>query len=180
MALENVVDSIRAQARKEADEALAQARRRAADVALRADAEAHALRERKARELRDAGGLLRKREIAAAELEARRMRLSAERALLLELRKGVETRLASLPPETRARHLRALSQRAPVGRLLVGARDRELASRLGRDLGTVEALGGVVVEAADGSSREDLRYETILDDVWQEHLREIAGILLEK
>ena len=43
--------------------------------------------------------------------------------------------------------------------------------------GHVDATGGLVIESADGCRRVDLRYESILRDVWNDSVREVAEIL---
>ena len=41
----------------------------------------------------------------------------------------------------------------------------------------MDCLGGVVIESADGTSRLDLTYDSILDDVWDDVVREVARTL---
>ncbi len=43
--------------------------------------------------------------------------------------------------------------------------------------GTIECSGGIVVESDDGMRRVDLRFETLLQDIWEDSVREIAEIL---
>jgi V/A-type H+-transporting ATPase subunit E len=43
--------------------------------------------------------------------------------------------------------------------------------------GTIECVGGVVIESADGSRRIDLRFETILADIWRDSIKEVAEVL---
>ncbi len=43
--------------------------------------------------------------------------------------------------------------------------------------GTVDRLGGIVIESADGRTRLDLTYDSILDDLWQDLLKEVAQTL---
>jgi vacuolar-type H+-ATPase subunit E/Vma4 len=180
MGLEKVVDNIRgegrssaqgtvAAARKEADAILADAQRQAADVRTKRTSEATAAAES-----------LVKREIANADLEARRLRLAAERELMTHLRAEMEQRLRSLPEAKREAHLKALVAKAnqPSGKIWVAKQDEKLAHKLGLKVaGTFEGLGGVVVEAEDGATRENLRYETLLDEIWSGSLSEVSKLL---
>ncbi|HVL88197.1 MAG TPA: hypothetical protein VM681_09390 [Candidatus Thermoplasmatota archaeon] len=182
MALENVVDGIRAQARSEADAQAAKARAEAEALLAAAREKAAKFREQRSRELADEIVRVSRRERAAAELESRRLKLEAEKALLAALRAAAETRLRELPPEVRARHVKQLAARAgiPGGRLVVSEKDRAAAEKLGGPVTTGAFLGGVVVDAPDGSTREDLRYESLLDEIWQANLKDVVSVLLEK
>lgn len=182
MGLDKVVDNIRSEgrsqatsivdaAKKEADAILADAKRQAAEVTARRQTEATA-----------AADAHLKREVASADLEARRLKLSAERELVSSIRTEVEKRLAALPTSQRENHLRALVAKAAVeeGRVWVAKQDEASARKLGLQVaGTFEGLGGVIVEAPDGSTRENLRYETLLDEIWQESLPQVASKLLK-
>jgi len=43
--------------------------------------------------------------------------------------------------------------------------------------GTTECVGGVVIESADGTRRNDLRFEALFEEVWRDSVREVAEIL---
>ena len=182
MGLEKVVDNIRGEgrsqstsiveaAKKEADAILADAKRQAAEITARRQQEASA-----------AADALLKREVASADLEARRLRLAAERELVSAVRTDVEKRLAALPAASREAHIKALVARVnvPNGRIWVSRQDEASARKLGMNVaGTFEGLGGVIVESADGTTRENLRYETLLDEIWQSSLPQVATKLLK-
>lgn len=182
MGLDKVVDNIRSEgrsqatsivnaAKKEADAILADAKRQAADVTSKRQAEASA-----------AADALLKREIANADLEARRLRLTAERELMASIRAEVEKRLTALPPATREAHIKSLVARANIsgGKVWVAKQDEASARKLGLNVaGTFEGLGGVVVEAPDGATRENLRYETLLEEIWSATLPQVATKLMK-
>lgn len=182
MGLDKVIATIRAEGKAEADALVAQAKKEA--VAILADAKRQAEEHRASRSTaaKAAAEALLRREVANAELEARRLRLTAERELMTTIRADVEKRLAALPAKTREAHLETLVQTANVegGRVFVSEQDVPAAKRLGLEVaGTFQGLGGVVVEAPDGSTRENLRYETLLDEIWAGSLPEVAGKLLK-
>lgn len=182
MGLDKVVDNIRgegrtqatsivAAAKKEADAILADAKRQAAELTARRQTEASA-----------AADAHLKREVASADLEARRLRLTAERELVASIRAEAEKRLAALPASSREAHLKALVTKASVsgGRVWVAKQDEPLARKLSLPLaGTFEGLGGVIVESTDGATRENLRYETLLDEIWNASLPQVATKLLK-
>jgi len=182
MGLDKVVDNVRAEgraqatsivaaAKKEADAILADARRQADEIRAKRDADAKA-----------AVDALAKRESANADLEARRLRLNAERELVGSLRHEVEKRLAALPAAQREAHIKALVAQAnvPNGKIWVAKQDEAAARKLGFALaGTFEGLGGVIVESADGATRENLRYETLLEEIWSSALTNTASKLFK-
>lgn len=182
MGLDKVVDNIRAEgraqagsiaasAKKEADAILADAKRQAAEITARRTGEATT-----------AADAHLKREIANADLEARRLRLAAERELMTSIRAEAEKRLAALAPAQREAHLKTLVAKAnvPNGRVWVAKQDEAAARKLGLSVaGTFEGLGGVIVEAADGATRENLRYETLLEEIWASSLPQVATKLLK-
>ncbi len=140
------------------------------------------IRARRAGEGTSAADAHLKRETANADLEARRLRLTAERELMTSLRQEVEKRLGGLPAAQREAHLKALVSQAnvPNGRVWVARQDEAAARKLGLHVaGTFEGLGGVVVESPDGATRENLRYETLLDKIWNASLPQVATKLLK-
>jgi V/A-type H+/Na+-transporting ATPase subunit E len=183
MALDKVVESIRAEGRRAADARLQEARKEA--DAIRADAEkqAAAIKAKREKDLAGAVEGLKLREVAAAELEAKKLRLNAEKDVLATVRETVLHQLAELPADKRVAHSRTLVERAnmPEGQVYVSENDADAAKKAGLDVaGTVPAMGGVVVVSPDGSTREDFTYETLMNEVWMVSLNEVAQDLFGK
>ena len=182
MGLDKVVDNIRSEGRAQAGSIVAAARQQADAILADAKRQAEEIRARRAGEGTIASDAHQKRETANADLEARRLRLNAERELMTSLRSEVEKRLGGLPAAQREAHLKALVQQAnvPNGRVWVAKQDEAAARKLGLNVaGTFEGLGGVVVESVDGTTRENLRYETLLEEIWNTSLPQVAGKLLK-
>lgn len=182
MGLEKVVDNIRSEGRTQASQIVSAARKEADAILADARRQAEEIRAKRAAEATAAADSLGRREAANADLEARRLRLNAERELVSSLRAEVEKRLAALPAATREAHLKALVQQAnlPNGKVWVAKQDEAAARKLGLAVaGTFEGLGGVVVESPDGTTRENLRYETLLDEIWSSSLTGAAGKLFK-
>ncbi|HWG91843.1 MAG TPA: V-type ATP synthase subunit E family protein [Candidatus Thermoplasmatota archaeon] len=181
MGLEQVIEGVKRQGQKEASAIVDAAKAEAKSLVDEARARAA-----KAKATRDEGlktdvENLRRRELAAAELESKKRRLLAERETLQKVRAEVEARIQKLPAADRERHLKALYARAnmPGGRVYVREEDRAIAERLGLPVaGTFKGLGGLLVESPDGATTEDLRYENLLDDAWGQSVNEIAALLL--
>ena len=75
--------------------------------------------------------------------------------------------------------LRAHEEEWRNGKVYCNVRDADtVRSIVGKNFGgTIECVGGVVIESADGSRRIDLRFETILADIWRDSIKEVAEVL---
>lgn len=158
-------------AQAEASEILAAAASAAADYQAKREADA----EREAQQVRA--------QVASrAEFEARKMVLEAEAALRGELRKMVLDGFAKLSPAKRKGHLASLLAQAkaviPSGRVWCAAKDKKaLEDQKTFDFaGTTDIVGGIVVEDKSGKNRLDLSYETLLDAMWRDILRNEAQL----
>jgi V/A-type H+-transporting ATPase subunit E len=183
MGLEQVKESILAEARAEAERELSKARDEAKQVRGRAEAKAQDLRAARQQELQSAVVALKRRELALAELEAKKLRLRAQKDVLARVRAAALDRVSKLPAATNDQYLTVLVKKASIQDARVWARpqDKAIIERLGHKFaGPLEGAGGVVVESADGATREDLRYEDLLDDAWREALGEVAAQLFGK
>ncbi len=56
---------------------------------------------------------------------------------------------------------------APILRKLVDADLRD----------DISTIGGFIIESKDGSRRVNLTYETFLDDLWEDVVKDVASIL---
>jgi V/A-type H+-transporting ATPase subunit E len=132
-------------------------------------------------EARRAAEKLRLQESARAELEARKVVLGSQKEVLDSVRAEVLGRLADRG--TKAAILQTLLDihRADwrSGKVFCNAEDRDsvkdvVGSKFG---GTIGCAGGIVIESDDGTIRIDLRFETILQDIWEDSVKELADIL---
>ena len=165
------VDAILAQARSDGERILADIRTEGEKTLRDSEARAHGDAERK-----------RVQELARADLEGRKIVLAAQKEALDEVYRRALSRLGTLKENTRI--LQALlkaneSEWKAGGRVYSSERDAAFVKGLvGKAYaGAVDCQGGLVIENADGTRRVDLRYESVLRDVWNDSVREIAEIL---
>ncbi|OGS49205.1 MAG: hypothetical protein A3K68_05755 [Euryarchaeota archaeon RBG_16_68_13] len=131
---------------------------------------------------REGAARRRVQELARGELEARKIVLAAQKDALDAAYRRTLDRLRTIPenPEFLRRLLDAnVAEWRPGGRVFSNAKDEALVRRTVGDrfAGAIECAGGVVIETADGTRRVDLRYESILRDVWDDSVKEVAEIL---
>ena len=195
MSLETVVEDITDEARERAREIREEAEGRAEEIVAEAEADAdETLAEAEDRaESRIAQE--RDQKLSSAKLEAKQMRLEARRDVLEEVREAVEERIASLEGDQREELTRVLLaaaaeefEGADTVRVYGRADDRELVESILEDAdydgfsfaGEYDCLGGVVVESEGSRVRVNNTFDSILEDVWDDDLREVSDRLFEE
>jgi V/A-type H+-transporting ATPase subunit E len=190
MGLETVVDDIKQKARARADEIVDEAEQESDETLSEARQEAESIVEQAREEAKKEAEDLREQEVSSAKLEARKMVSREERDLLAELRADVRDELAGLE-DGREDLTRSLLEAGveelgdEEGAVYAAEGDEELVEDLVDDVdgfeygGTTDVLGGVVVESADGEVRVDNSFDSVLERLWNDSLREVSARLLE-
>ncbi len=182
MSLETFVQAIHAKGRTETDEIVAKARAERERMLSEIRAEGETLLGDAKQRAHEAAERKRVQDLARAELEARKTILAAQKDALDEVYRGALSRFGTL--RENEDFLRTLLKANEVewrsgGRVYSSAKDEAfLKGLVGKAFaGTIDCAGGLVIESADGTHRVDLRYESILRDVWDDSVREVAEIL---
>lgn len=181
MSLEKVVEEIRTRGRAVAEEIAASAALERERMLDEVREEAARLEEERKTEVRERISRQKLRESARAELEARRIGLQAQKEVLDDVLRQTKAHLKERPADRLL--LEALVARHPddtaEGTVHTTSREASLLKGLvGADVvGDLDAIGGFVVESPDETQRVDLTFETILEDLWQEVVKEIADLL---
>ncbi|MFQ6106880.1 MAG: V-type ATP synthase subunit E family protein [Thermoplasmata archaeon] len=156
--------------KKEAEEMIKEAKRKGSEEMKNRVEEAELLGEKK-----------RVQDLARAELEVKRIVLEAQREILDRVHEMALERLKTLASnDTILRHLlRTHSTDVSTGRVYSSERDRTTVQAIvgPNYAGTKPILGGIVIESMDGTSTEDLTYETLMQRIWEESVREVAEVL---
>lgn len=181
MGLETVIEELLTEGRSEVEEVrratLAERDRILAD----ARAEGAKLLERREREAREAAERSRVQALARAELDSKKIVLSARKALLDEVYSKVLDELSRTSEASQWLRglLDANAGEWRNGKVYSNARDADAVRRVvgGNFAGTIDCVGGVVIDSADGTHRTDLRFETLLADVWRDSIKEVADVL---
>ena len=123
--------------------------------------------------------LLEQHELSGAELSARKTLLAAQREVLEDLKEQVLSELTHYPPDKKNSLYSKLFAKAKgeLGDCYVYSnRTDEPTLRLPAGVergGTMDCAGGLVFESKDRSVRLDYRFETMLEDVWDDKMKEI-------
>lgn len=181
MSLERVVDEILERGRQEAQAIEESARREREELLAEAEKEGEALVAERARQAQAEAERERTRETARAELEARKIVLRAQKELLDEVLEAAKERLRSRKDHEALLQALTEAYRGDVEGSLLRSNARD-ASSLRRLSGAevrndLDCLGGFVIESGGGSLRIDLTYESFLEEVWEDSVRELADTL---
>jgi len=188
MSLETVVEDIREEARARAEEIRSEADRKAEEIVGEAEDDAEEIRAEREREVERQIEQERERRLSSATLEAKQERLKARRTALSTVRERVEERLAGLEDDRREELTRETLEAALAefegGEIEVYCRPADeallediLAEYDATLAGEVECLGGVVVESSTSRVRVNNTFDSLLEDVWEDEIREISDRL---
>jgi len=193
MSLETVVEDIRDEARARAEEIRREGEEEAERLVTAAESDAEETVEEAERAAERTIEQERERELSSAKLEAKQMRLEARRDVLEDVYEAVEAALVDLDGEEREELTRALLDAASaefaddIGVDVYGREDdRELLEELvaaydGYEVaGTHDCFGGVVVEADESRLRVNNTFDSIVEDVWEDNLKEISTRLFDE
>lgn len=200
MGLDVVITEILEQGRGRAQEILREAEREA--KTLRDDVEKRVAQEAQRAQTQAKKDAERHRlqELARAEFEAKKKVLDAQKMLWDELNAKTLEALRTLPAERTQRVLRSLAKKSkavlPNGVVFAREADRWVANETGYAWGGAggaagssasqyrfdakETVGGFLVESSDGSVVLDYRFETLLEDMWKDLMREESAALFGK
>jgi len=193
MSLETVAEDIRDEARARADEIREEGEERAAQIIADAEADAEEIREAREAEVDREVEQRREQAVSSAKLEAKQARLEARRDALEDVREEVEATIADIDGERRRSLTGALLDEAAAefdesesvsvyGR----ADDQELLEDLLEEYdgfsvaGDYDCLGGVVVESEESRVRVNNTFDSLLETVWEDNLKELSNRLFER
>ncbi len=192
MSLDTVVEDIRDEARARAEEIRESGEERAEEIVSDAEREADEIVSDAEREAERAIAQEREQALSGAKLEAKQARLEARREVLENVHDDIEAQIAGIDGDEREELTRSLLDAAAEEfdadsvRVHGRAEDEGLLESIvadydGFEVGEpVDCLGGVVVESDASRVRVNNTFDSVLEDVWEENLREISARLFEE
>jgi len=193
MSLDNVVSDIRDEAHARAEEIRQEGERRAEEIVEAAETDAEELLDAREEAVERQIEQEREQAVSGAKLEAKQERLEARRDVLEDVHEQVEAELRDLSDDRRAELTRALLDEAATefeGEESVAVYGRADDEALLEDLvadyegfeygGAHDCLGGVVVDSTDSRVRVNNTFDSVLDDVWEDSLKDVSDILFDR
>ena len=182
MTLERVAQAILERGKSEAEQIVAQAREEKERMLSEARTEGENAAKTAEAQAREEGERRKVQEVARAELEARKISLSAQKETLDEVYRRALARLSGLKENTEI--LKSLLKANEAewksgGSVYSNKKDESVVKKIVGSpyAGNISCVGGVVIESADGTRRTDLRYESLLREVWDDAVKEVADVL---
>ena len=167
------IEEIRQEARNEADKILKEAEREVEELLEKAKQEAEREAERRKRQ-----------EISATNLEVKRRLLTKKKEVLDEVLERLREKIANLPEKERKKLLKAILQKhGDKGvKVYCSERDQKEVKKLSKleVAGTIECIGGVILENEDGSVRLNYTFDEILQQVYEKNIKEVSERLFGK
>lgn len=180
--LEKVIERIEKQGDEKIKNMLEEAEQQACELLEKTQQANEKLTVKRKQEIEKQIAHVRKQEESSLELQAKRIRLNAEKEILDLAHEQCLQALDTLPYEKiLSRLLNKAKQEMPEAVYVYSnSRDEPLVRKLSNLTyeGTIDCSGGIVVENLDRSLKIDYRYETIATAVWDQHLKEIAQTVL--
>ena len=192
MSLETVVEDIRDEARARADEIRSEGEERAQEIIDEAEADAEEIRAEREAEVEREIEQEREQRLSSAKLQAKQSRLGARRDVLEDVREDVEGAIAGLEGDRREELTRTLLDAAAEefddgdSLAVYGApSDQALLEDVLTDYddasvaGERDCLGGVIVESESSRVRVNNSFDSVLEQVWEDNLKEISDRLFD-
>jgi len=184
MSLKKVSEEILADAKSKAQKIENEGRDEAKAILTEAKKKEEQIMNAKVKETRAVIAALERKEIASAKIAGKRLLLDAKKDAIARVRQETENRIASMDAATRKKMIDALlknamSELADAKRVYVNNKDVAYAKKAARGLEVLEGsmIGGVVVENEDGTIRVDNTFDTLLEKVRKETVKDVSDIL---
>jgi V/A-type H+-transporting ATPase subunit E len=178
MGLEKVIEKIQKEGKEKTTSILQDAEKQAAQILQTKQKMVEELSAKKKQEAEKQIESLKTQEESGVEIEAKKIRLNTEKDILNMTYQECLVALSSLPHEKIISSLlKRIKEELPEAAYIYSnKRDAPLIRSLSTLSyeGSIECLGGIVVENKEKTMKLDYRYEMIAETVWDRSLKEIA------
>jgi len=178
MGLDKVIENIQKEGKEKITSILQDAEKQAVLILETKQKMINEISLKKKLELEKQINLLKIQEESSVEIEVRKIRLNAEKDILLHTYQECLNTLSSLPHETIISSLlKKVQKELPEAAYIYSSKRDEKIVRSQTKIpygGSIDTLGGIIVENKEKNLKLDYRYETIAEHVWEHSLKEIA------
>ena len=178
MGLEKVIENIQKEGKEKITSILQDAEMQAAQIIQTKQKTLDETAVKKRQELDKQIDLLKTQETSSVEIEVKKIRLNAEKDILTQTYQECLIALSSLPHEKILSFLlKKAQQELPEAAYIYSNTRDEPIIRAQTKIpygGTIDTLGGIIVENKERTLKIDYQYETIAELVWERSLKEIA------
>ncbi|HIH45294.1 MAG TPA: V-type ATP synthase subunit E [Candidatus Methanoperedenaceae archaeon] len=181
MGLEEIVKDIADKGKSEADRVNEETARSVKSILDEAESQVATLAAKKKEEVARDVERLKKQEMSSANLEVKRVILNARKDVLDAAFAETRSRLANLPPERNVVILQSLLKLCQEhSRVYSSEKDATLIRKIAPDImlaGTIDCIGGIIIESADATVRLDYTYDTMIKGLFEQSQKKISELL---
>jgi len=182
MSLEKVKEEILENARKKASEIISEGREEAKKIAREAEIKIKKIEEEIKKSTEKLAETMEKRELSSSEFESKKQLLDKKKKKIDHIFEEVAKEIAKLPAASRKKHISNLIEKGKgnieVGHVYCNKKDIAAVEQL--KAFSREISGGVILENKEKNVSIDYSYETLISQIRERYLQEIAKILFGK
>ncbi|MBN2454151.1 hypothetical protein JXB11_01255 [Candidatus Woesearchaeota archaeon] len=182
MGIEKVKDDVLEKANKEAEKLIGEGKAEARRIMKEAEKALDKKKEQEASSIEKMKEGMKTRMVSAAELEAKKGMLNARKKALDKVLEKVKAKVKSLPESKRLSHIEKLLERAKkeleIAKVYCAEQDARLVS--GYNVKKAEMLGGLMAENSEGNVIVDFSYDSLLEELYRDMMKEISESLFKK
>jgi len=179
MGLEAVKEEILNSAKEKANSLTAEARKEANRIMREAERKAEEMKEKSEAETKRMIDLIKRQELASAELENKKMVLEAKKQIIDAVFSEAKQRIESLDDRKRETYIKKLLEKAKkdihVAHVYLNKKDAK--SLKEHDVETADIIGGLIAENKDKTVRVNYSFETLLESIKESELQNINKVL---
>jgi len=183
MGLENVIEKIQNEGKERVTTILQDAEKQAAQILRTAHTMIEERTSKKRGELDHQITMMKNQEASSMEIEEKKIKLNAEKDVMNQTYQECLNGLSTLPHEKMISFLlkQAATELPDAAYISSNTRDEPIVRSQTKLTyhGSIETLGGIIVENKEQAMKLDYRYEIIAELVWDRSLKEIANQLFQ-
>lgn len=181
MGLETVKEEIIRNAKNQEESLIAEARNETVRLMDEAEKKVAGLKEKSDAETKRIIDLVKKQELASAELESKKMLLEAKKELIENVFSEVRKNLEKLDSKKREEFIKKLLEKSKndieVANVYCNEKDKKFLE--GVNVESMELVGGLIAENEDKTVRVDYSFDTMLQSLKENELQNINKILFQ-
>ncbi len=185
MTLDKVVDEIISKAREDANALKKEGKSEAITILKKAKSNASEIEDNATDYAKGVIEAMEKKELASAKLQCKRIELDSRKDIIDKVFDKLRQKVMMLDDKTKKKIYEKMIKKAvsemDARYVYVNAKDTGLVKSIASGLEIKEAniLGGVIVEDKNQNVRIDCTFESVLEDVRDESLKDISKVLFE-
>jgi len=181
MGLESVKEEIIRNAKVQEEAALAEARSKANDITKEAEKKIAEMKEKIDMDTKRMSEMIKKQELASAELENKKMLLEAKKQMIDKVFAEAKKKIEKSDSKKNETSIGKLLEKAgnDIEVANVFCNEKDVKNVKGVNAQTTDILGGLIAENKEGTIRVDYSFDTILESLKENELQNINKILFE-